>query len=270
KRPAFTFVAIVTLALGIGANTAIFSLVNTVLLRPFPVVRPDELYELSVFGKHDSMLAFSYPDYVDFRYRNDVLSGLFVTRISPMSLSRNGSNEGLWGYMVSGNYFDVLGVGAVLGGTFTMEDDRAKLASPVVVLSYNCWQRRFGGDPSVVGQDVLINGHQFKIIGVAPKGFKGIEMIFTPEIWVPMMMQEWIERGILWLDRRRTHNIFATGRLKPGVSRGQAEASLNVLAAALGKEYPDTNEGATIRLIPPGFIIPSIRGAFISLAAILM
>ena len=270
KRPGFTFVAIITLALGIGANTAIFSLVNTVLLRPFPVNRPDELYELSIFGKNDSMRAFSYPDYVDFRDRNDVLSGLFVTRISPMSLSRNGNNERLWAYMVSGNYFDVLGVSAVQGRTITPDDDRAKLASPVVVLSYSCWQRRFGGDPEVVGQDVLINGHSFKIVGIAPKGFNGIEMIFTPEVWVPMMMQEWIEPGNPWLDRRRTHNIFATGRLKPGLSPPQAEASLNVLAAALGNEYPESNEGATIRLIPPGFIIPTIRGAFVSITAILM
>src|SRR5438128_3331727 len=172
--------------------------------------------------------------------------------------------------MVSGNYFDVLGVSAVQGRTITPDDDRAKLGSPVAVLSYSCWQRRFGGEPDVVGQDVLINGHSFKIIGIAPKGFKGIEMIFTPEVWLPMMMQEWIEPGNPWLDRRRTHNIFATGRLKPGMSPSQAEASLNVLAAALGKEYPESNEGATIRLIPPGFIIPTIRGAFVSITGILM
>ena len=270
KRPGFTAIAVITLALGIGANTAIFSLVNTVLLRPFPVAHPGELYALSVTGKNDAILAFSYPNYVDFRDRNDVLAGVYATRIAPMSLSRSGNNERIWGYLVSGNYFEVLGVGAVQGRTFTAEEDRARLASPVAVLSYGCWKRRFGADTAIVGQDVLINGHSFKIIGVTPEGFSGTEMIYTPEIWVPMMMQEWIEPGNPWLDRRSTQNIFATGRLKPNVTRQQAEASLNVLAAQLGKEYPDTDEGQTIQLMLPGFIIPSIRGAFVSFTAILM
>ncbi len=270
KRPGFTLVAIITLALGIGANTAIFSLVNTVLLRPFPVAHPDELYSLSATGKNESLLAFSYPDYVDFRDRNDVLAGLFASRIAPMSLSRDGNNERVWGYLVSGNYFEVLGVNAAQGRTFTSDDDRARLAAPVAVLSDGCWRRRFGGDPGIVGQDVLINGHPFKVIGVTPEGFTGTEMIYTPEIWVPMMMQEWVEPGNAWLDRRSTHNLFTTGRLKPGVTPQQAEASLNVLAAQLGKEYPDTNEGVTIQLMPPGFILPSIRGAFVSFTAVLM
>jgi predicted permease len=270
KQPGFTFVAVITLALGIGANTAIFSLVNTVLLRPFPVTRPNELYALSAIGKNDGILAFSYPQYIDFRDRNDTLDGLFATRISPMSLSREGNNERVWGYLVSGNYFEVLGVHAAQGRTFTADDDRARLASPVAVISHGCWQRRFGGDPAVVGQDVLINGHPFKIIGIMPEGFSGTEMIYTPEIWAPMMMQEWIEPGHPWLDTRETHNIFATGRLKAGVTPQQAEASLNVLASQLGKEYPNTDEGVTIQLMPPGFILPKIRGAFVSFTAILM
>ncbi|HJQ25191.1 MAG TPA: ABC transporter permease [Blastocatellia bacterium] len=270
KRPGFTLVAIITLALGIGANTAIFSLVNTVLLRPFPVVRPGELYALSAIGQNDAILAFSYPEYVDFRDRNDVFTGLFATRIAPMSLSRDGNNERVWGYLTSGNYFEVLGVHAALGRTFTPDDDRTRLGSPVAVVSYGCWQRRFGGDPNTVGQDVLINGRPFKIIGVMPEGFSGTEMIYTPEIWAPMMMQEWVEPGNKWLDSRDTHNIFATGRLKPGVTPRQAEDSLNILAAQLGREYPNSDEGVTIQLMPPGFIIPKIRGAFISFTTILM
>src|SRR5581483_7694534 len=270
KRPGFTLVAVITLALGIGANTAIFSLVNTVLLRPLPVTRPNELYALSAMGKNDSFLAFSYPEYVDFRDRNDVLTGLFATRISPMSLSRDGNNERVWGYLASGNYFEVLGVNAALGRTFTADDDRVRLGAPVAVLSYGCWQRRFGADPNTVGRDVLINGHPFKIIGVMPEGFGGTEMIYTPEIWAPIMMQEWIEPGNKWLDSRDTHNIFATGRLKPGVTPQQAEAALNILATQLGKEYPDSDEGVTIQLMPPGFILPNIRGAFVSFTTILM
>ncbi|HEX8117908.1 MAG TPA: ABC transporter permease, partial [Pyrinomonadaceae bacterium] len=271
KSPGFTVVAVASLALGIGANTAIFSLVNTVLLRPLPVARPERLMSVSVLGKDDSMLAFSYPSYKDFRDRSgDVLSGLFAERLAPMSLSRAGSNERVWGYLVSGNYFEVLGVAAARGRTFTSEEDRAALSSPVAVISHACWQRRFGADPSVVGRDVLLNGHTFRVVGVTPEGFAGTEIVYTPEVWVPMTMQAWIEPGNEWLERRHTQNLFAVGRLKDGVSVEQAQASLNRLAEQVGREYPDTNEGQKIVLVPPGFIIPQLRGAVVGFAAVLM
>src|ERR671920_798745 len=257
-------------ALGIGANTAIFSLVNTVLLRPLPVARPERLVSVSVLGKDDSMLAFSYPTYKDFRDRNEVLSGIFAERLGPMSLSRDGNNQRVWGYLVTGNYFDVLGVRPALGRALTPEDDRAPLASPVAVLSHGSWVRRFGADPSVVGKDIMLNGHPFRVVGVMPEGFSGAEVIYTPEVWLPMTMQEWIEPGNAWLERRTTQNIFAVGRLKDGVTREQAEASLNILAAELGREHPDTDEGLRITLIPPGFIIPQLRGAVVGFAAVLM
>ena len=147
KRPGFVAIAVITLALGIGANTAIFSLVNTVLLRSLPVDRPGEIVSVAVRGKDDSMSAFSYPNYKDFRDRNEVLSGLLVYRFVPLSLSRSGVNERIWGYEVSGNYFDVLNVKAIQGRTFLPEEDKTKLSHPVIVVSYDCWQRRFGGDP---------------------------------------------------------------------------------------------------------------------------
>ncbi|MET0645647.1 MAG: ABC transporter permease [Pyrinomonadaceae bacterium] len=271
KSPGFTVVAVVSLALGIGANTAIFSLVNTVLLRPLPVNEPGRLVSVSVLGKDDSMLAFSYPAYRDFRERSgDVLAGLFAERLAPMSLSRGGDNERVWGYLVTGNYFEVLGVSAARGRTFTPEEDRAPLSSPVAVLSHACWQRRFGGDPAIVGRDVQLNGHPFRVVGVMPEGFSGAEIVYTPEVWVPMTMQEWIEPGNAWLERRTTQNIFAIGRLKEGVTMGQAEAALNLLAEQLGREYPDTNEGQKIVLVPPGFIVPQLRGAVVGFAAVLM
>jgi predicted permease len=270
KSPGFTLIAVVSLALGIGANTAIFSLVNTALLRPLPVTRPGRLMSVSVTGRDDSMLAFSYPTYLDFRDRNTVMSGLFAERMAPMSLSRGGNNQRIWGYLVTGNYFDVLGVGARLGRTFTAEEDRARLTSPVAVVSYGCWQHRFGSDPNLVGQNITINDHQFKVVGVMPEGFAGSEVIYTPEVWVPMTMQEWIEPGNVWLERRGIQNIFAVGRLKDGVTVEQAESSLNVLAQQLGAEYPETNEGQRIGLIPPGFVVPRLRGAFIGFAAVLM
>ncbi|HVF43830.1 MAG TPA: ABC transporter permease [Pyrinomonadaceae bacterium] len=271
KSPGFTLVAVASLALGIGANTAIFSLVNTVLLRPLPARDPSRLVSVSVLGKDDSMLAFSYPTYKDYRDRGgDVLSGIFAERLGPMSLSRDGNNQRLWGYLVTGNYFDVLGVAAARGRALTADDDRAPLASPVAVLSHGSWVRRFGADPSIVGKDIVLNGHPFRVVGVMPEGFVGAEVVYTPEVWVPMTMQEWIEPGNAWLERRTTQNIFAVGRLKDGVTREQAEASLNMLAKRLGEEYPDTNEGQRIALVPPGFIVPQLRGAVVGFAAVLM
>ena len=270
KTPAFTIVAVLSLALGVGANAAIFSLINAVLLRPLPITDPSKVLSVQVVGKNDSLQAFSYPNYIDFRDRNEVLSGLLVHRFAPMSLSREGNNERVWGYLVSGNYFDVLGVPAFRGRMFTQEEDRARNASPVAVVSYGCWQRRFGADPALVGKEVTLNGHAFNVIGIAPEGFTGTEIVYTPEVWVPMMMADWIEPGSNWIESRNAGNIFAAGRLKPGLSSKQAEASLNLLAEQLAREYPDTNEGQTISLMPPGLIIPSLRGAVVSFAWVLM
>ncbi|MBI3653987.1 MAG: ABC transporter permease [Acidobacteria bacterium] len=270
KNPGFSLIALLSLTLGIGATTAIFSLVNTVLLRPLPVEQPHQLQALNVQSKGGSMAAFSYPNYVDFRDRNEVLAGIYASRITPMGLSHNGNNERIWGYEVSGNYFQVLGVQAVKGRMFTSEEDRVPLANPLAVLSYGCWQRRFASDPDIIGNKVIINGHSFQIIGVAPPGFVGTELIFLPEVWVPMTMQEWIEPGNAWLERRSTQNIFVTGRLKPEVSREQAEASLNLLSQQLGQEYPNENEGLSIVLTQPGFVLPNIRDAFVSFSTILL
>lgn len=270
KRPGFVAIAVITLALGIGANTAIFSLVNTVLLRSLPVQRANEVVSVALRGKDDSMSAFSYPNYKDFRDRNDVLSGLLVYRFVPLSLSRGGNNERIWGYEVSGNYFDVLGVKAIQGRTFSPEEDQTKLTHPVIVVGYDCWQRRFGADPGLVGKDVLINDHQFRVIGIAPQGFKGTELVYSPEMWVPAAMMEWVEPGATWLDNRNTKNFFAVGRIKTGVDSRQAEVSLNLLAQQLGKEYPDSNEGQSVRIVPPGFILPDLRGAVVSFTWVMM
>ena len=270
KRPGFTVVGVLSLALGIGANTAIFSLVNTVLLRSLPVENPEEIVAVNVRGKGDSFSAFSYPNYKDFRDRNDVLSGLVAHRIVPLSLSRAGNNERVWGYMVSGNYFDVLRVNPIKGRTFQPEEEQTRSSYPVVVISYDCWQRRFGADANIVGTDVLLNNHPFKVIGVVPPGFKGTEFIYTPEMWVPVSMFEWVEPGATWIDNRDSGNFFVAGRLKPGTGAEQAEASLNMLAKQLATEYPDTNEGQTIKVGPAGFILPDLRGAVVSFTWILM
>jgi predicted permease len=270
KTPGFAVIAILSLALGIGANTAIFSLVNMILFRPLPVANPQEVVSVSAVGKDGAVAAFSYPNYLDFRDRNEVLSGLLVSRFVGVSLSRNGNNEKLWGNLVSGNYFDMLGVKPALGRTFLPEEDKTRLSHPVVVISYSLWQTRFGGDPLVVDSDVLINGRKFKVIGVAPAGFKGTEVIYTPEIFVPFAMQKWIEPENDYLDNRGESNMFAVGRLKSGVTAQQAEASLNLLAAQLAKDFPNDNEGLRIQIVPPGFILPQLRNAMLGVSATLM
>lgn len=215
--------------------------------------------------------AQSYPDYRDFRDRNEVLSGLVAYRISPVSFSRAGGNNArLWGYLVSGNYFDVLDVDALRGRVLHPEDDQKKGGHPVVVISYGCWQRRFAGDPDVAGKTVKLNGMNYSVIGVTRAGFFGTELIFTPEIWVPMAMQPQIEPGNDWLDRRGTQNSFVLGRLKPGVSRPKAEANLNAIAAQLGREFPAVNEGMRISLSSPGMMGSFLRGPITGFAAVLM
>src|SRR5262249_16241998 len=270
KTPGFAIIAILSLALGIGANTAIFSLVNMILFRQLPVANPEAVVSVSAVGKEGQFAAFSYPNYLDFRDRNEVLSGLLASRFMGLSLSRNGNNEKIWGNLVSGNYFDALGVKPALGRTFLPEEDKTRLSHPVAVISHSLWQTRFGGDPSVIDSDVLINGKKFKVIGVAPAGFKGTEFIYPPEIYVPFAMQKWIEPENDYLDKRGSQNLFAVGRIKPGVTRKQAEASLNILAAQSAKDYPNDNEGLMIKVVPPGFVLPQIRNQMIGVSAALM
>jgi len=271
KRPGFTAIAIVTLALGIGANTAIFSLVNTVLLRPLPVPHPEELTEVyGTFHNGADYTIQSYLNYKDYRDRNDVFSGLIAYRFAPMSISHESRNERIWGYLVSGNYFDVLGVQPFLGRYFTPEEDRTPGAYPLAVISYGCWQKRFASDRGIVGRALSLNGRTFTVIGVAPQGFNGTEVAYGPEIFVPMAMAHEVEPGSNWLESRDSDNLFAVGRLKPGVTTAQAEKALAAITLQLAKEYPHENEGRGVRLLTPGLFIPDIRNSVISFSSVLM
>ena len=169
SSPGFTVAAILTLALGIGANTTIFSLVNAVVFRSFGVQHQNELVFFNMHTSKAEFPSISYPDYKDYRDRNTVLSGLAMYRIAPMNISRGGGeNSRLWGYEVSGNYFDMLGVQALRGRMLQPEDDVHRGGHPVAVISYNCWQQRFAGDPDIAGKKVKINGLDFTILGVTP------------------------------------------------------------------------------------------------------
>lgn len=270
KQPIFTLIAVASLALGIGANTTIFSLVNTATLRPLPIAQPERIVALNNAAANKTFPTFSYPNYKDFRDRNDVFSDLIAYRFSSLSLSYDGVNERLWGYLVSGNYFEALGVKAALGRVISPDDDRTPGAHPVAVLSYKYWQRRFGGAPGVIGQEVIVNGRAYTIIGVAAQGFFGTEVISAPELWFPMAMAAQIDGGSDWLDKRAVENIFAQGRRKPGVSVAQAQAGLNAIALQLEREFPEVNEGRRVTLSPPGLVGAAMRGPVLGFASLLM
>ncbi len=270
SSPGFTAAAIVTLALGIGANATVFSLVNAVVFRPFGVERQNELVSLNMRTSKAQFPTLSYLDYKDYRDRNTVLSGLAMYRFIAVNLSRGGAgNLRLWGYEVSGNYFDLLGVQAIRGRVLHPDDDVKRGGHPVAVIDYSCWQSRFGGDPDIAGKKVKIAGMDYTIVGVTPPAFIGTELIYTPEIFVPLAMADQIEQGA-WLDDRGNDNGLVVGRLKPGVSLKSAEAAMNTIATQLGREHPKEDAGVSIALSPPGMAGNFLRGAITGFSAVLM
>ena len=232
KAPLFVTVAVLSLAFGIGANTAIFSLVDQILVRMLPVRQPEQLVLLSAIGRHygNNMgwNRISYPMYQDFRDRNPVFSGMFCFREINMSLDYNGRTERLSGEVVSGNYFPLLGVSAAIGRVFTAKDDEFQGAHPAAVLSYGYWQSRFAGNPDVIGLKININGYPFTVIGVSQPGFHGTDPGYSPQVRVPIMMSTKITH-YLNLNDRRSRWVTVFGRLKPGMTVRQAKAKLQPL-----------------------------------------
>ncbi len=227
----FALVAALTLALGIGANTAIFTLLDQVLLRLLPVKNPQQLVLLTMRGKHYGNNwggnAISYPMYRDFQDHNEVFSGMFCRFPNPVSMTFGAQSERVAAELVSGTYFDVLGVGTALGRAFTPEDDRVPDGHPLVMLSYDFWRQRFGGDRQIVGKTVLINKHEMTIIGVAQAGFDGVELGYSAKIFIPVMMEKEIIIGPMkMLTDRRSRWVNAFGRLRPGVTETKAKAAL--------------------------------------------
>jgi putative ABC transport system permease protein len=237
KAPGFAAVAIITLALGIGANTAIFSLLDQALLRTLPVKDADRLVILQSLGsfhghtssRTDENFSFSYPMYRDLRDGNPVFSGLIATDKVQVGVQWHNQPELVDGELVSGNYFDVLGLQPALGRLLVASDDVVPDANPVAVLSFSYWQRRFGADPSIVNQSVLVNGRPFTVLGVAPPGFHSVVMGDTPDLFVPMTMKAEIRPEMNDLLDRTSRWLNIIGKLKPGLSREQAEAGVNPL-----------------------------------------
>ncbi len=241
KSPGFTAVAVLTLALGIGANTAIFGLLDQALLRTLPVKESDRLVLLRYSGSNtghisarsDNKFYFSYPMYRDLRDRNTVFSGIIATDSAQAGVQWHNQPELVYAELVSGNYFDVLGVQPALGRLLVASDDTVANGNPVAVLSFDYWQRRFGSDRAIVNQSVLVNGHPFTVIGVAQRGFHSVVMGDTPDLFVPMTMQSQVMPGSDPLEDRRYSWLNVVARLKPGVSRAQAEAGISPLWSAI-------------------------------------
>jgi putative ABC transport system permease protein len=234
KSPAFAMVAVATLALGIGANTAIFTLLDQALLRNLPVGDVDRLVILRYSGSNtghldsraDGKFYFSYPMYRDLRDRNSVFSGLIATDWTQVGVQWHNQPDLVAAELVSGNYFGALGLRPAMGRLFVGADDRVPDANPVVVLSFSYWQRRFGADPQILNQSILVNGHPFTVVGVAPPGFHSIVLGDTPDVFLPMMMKAEVVPGSNDLENRRSSWLNIVGKLKPAITREQAEAAI--------------------------------------------
>src|SRR5438128_11030068 len=239
KAPAFTVIAALSLALGIGANTTIFTLINAVLLNPLPVEDPSQLASVWTTDERNQnsalvFLQLSPMNYKDLRDKNEVFSGLAAHSGLPLNITGGtGDPQQVFGEIVTGNYFGVLGAKPAIGRGFLPDEDQTPGAKLVCVLGYGEWQKRFGGEPSIVGRTISLNGQQFTVVGVMPQGLKGTNAFGDPAGWVPYMTYQQTTTGfflaLIRPDQRRGLVFNATGRLKPGVSVRQAEANLNTL-----------------------------------------
>jgi len=275
RSPGFTAVAVASLALGIGANSTIFSFVNAVLLRPLAVESEGELVEV-YFSDSGGVKSgpWSYPDFLDVQAQSDVFRGLLTHAPTPVNLTGGAEGEFLLGESVSGNFFSVLGVPAVRGRTFLPEEDGAG-APPVAVLSYDFWQRRFGGDPALLGKSLQLNGIDFTVIGIASRPFKGTWRGFEIPLWVPMAMETRLNPRPDGEDQhqlRGRRGYFVKGRLAPGVSLEKAQAQVTAICDRLAAAYPETNQDRKPYLLPSQSVAihPEIDRALVPVAGLLM
>ena len=244
KAPGYAAIAVLTLALGIGANTTIFSWINSTLLNPIPgLASPSEVVALSLGRGTDNPFPFTYPDFESMRDGQQSFVGITAANIAPMSLTGKGKPERVWGMVASANYFDLLGVRPILGRGFLPEEDTKPGGAPVAVISYRLWQTHFGANPDVVGQTLEINQHPYTIVGVTPAVFQGSQTGLRSEIWIPIMMEEQLmPQGDLIHD----HHYFwltALGRLKPGVRPEQAQEEMTLRLKREAKNYPEEHKG---------------------------
>ncbi|MGA7314662.1 MAG: ABC transporter permease, partial [Silvibacterium sp.] len=253
KAPGFALTAALTLALAIGANAVVFSVMNALVLRPLHVPHPDNLFMVERNYLSETTPSQSYPDYLDLRDRNHSFDSLVIYNITGgIGLDTGSGNPAVvWPYMVSGNYFDALGIQPYLGRLIHASGEHGKNSMPEIVLSYALWHSYFNGDRAAMGRTVQINKHPFTIVGVAPPDFRGTELFFAPDLWLPIVnapqILDWYS-----LEERGNHSAWVAGHLKPGVTPAAATSDLNTIAASLAKAYPKSDDGLKFSLSRPG------------------
>jgi predicted permease len=259
KNPLFVAFVVGTLALGIGANTTVFTVINTLVLNPLPVRNASELAAVStaeakITSKSGVALPISYPNFKDYQDKNEVftaLAGYTSIRVATLQTGA-GASQRMFSELVTGNYFATLGLNPAKGRFFSPEEDGAPGAHAVAVMNYAAWQARFGGANDIVGKTLRLNNVGFTVIGVGPPGFIGVNAIFGPDLWIPAAMAEKLLPGEMHnaLNERSKAVFQGVGRLKPGVNRAQARSNIAAIAAALAREYPNANEGRTATVTP--------------------
>jgi len=263
KSPGFALTAILTLALGIGANVVVFSVLNGLILRPLDLPHSQNLYNIS--RTHYGWDTQSYPDYLDYRAKNSSFEDIAAYNIVSvgMSIPSHGSQQfnvtRNYGYEVSGNYFDVLGIQPEQGRLFHSPDEHGPNSAPYIVVSHGFWHDRLNSDPHAVGSVINLDKHPYTIVGVAPEKFHGTELFMWPDFWVPMVNEQQLE-GYSYLDQRGNHQIYLIGHLKAGVTPAQAAGNLNAIARQLGKIYPENDDRLDARLTKPGLMADTLGG----------
>ena len=275
RSPGFTVVAVTSLALGIGVNTAIFSLVNAVLFRPLPVHEPERLAMVFKTGD-DSLISespLSFPDYEDYRDNNEAFEGLSGYALQPVALDEGTESRFVMAELVTGNYFQTMGVGAALGRVLLPEDDVEGGSNNSVVLNYSTWKKRWAADPGAVGSEIRLNGHPFTIVGVAQSDFHGATKGFAPELWFPAWAQPQLNSGSRHLDRRANSWLFVMGRLKSGATVEQAQQQLQLVARGLSEQFPESHGDRGVVVFPANEVkalLPVVNSVLYIVSAILM
>lgn len=269
-RPGFAIAAILSLALGIGVNTTVFTLVNTVFLRPVPVQNPSRAVEIFTQDTRNAAQGYlpnSYVNLRDLQRENTVFSAMSMDVRTGVSWTTQGHAEQLNAALVNANFFPLLGESIAPGRNFRADEDDVPGAHPVVILSHNLWVRQFGAAPGLIGRSVDLNGLPFTVIGIAPSDFQNVGVLGSPDVWIPLAMHDQVLTGVLknWYNQRRALFATAVARLKPGVTLQQAQAAMAGLAAHLAQQYPTDDAGRTVTLVPMSYsnVNPNARPAFL-------
>jgi len=272
RRPVFAVVALLTIALGVGANSAIFSIVNAILLRPLPVEAPEELVDIyTLDGDETFMSPQDYADYLEIQRDRETFVDVAAYAADFVSMTVGTETEVLFGETVSGNYFQVFGIPAAQGRTLQGGEDDVP-ASAVAVISDGLWRRRYGADPGVIGQTITLSGKPFQVVGVTPDWFKGVWVGFSVDVWIPASAMTYMDPTRAGLQVRSGRNFLVKGRLRPGMTPEQAQVRMDLLGSRLAEAFPESNADRTFHVIPTKDVRlhPNIDGVMVPVAALLM